>query len=114
MENKLRKAGRESSIILAYKYKEMFAKFLTRYGLYNAAQELIALCLHKVFYEFESNVHPVCHHVSQDETDIIVAEKVVNPLLSDYVAGSFTIKHGLVLGMIYWLADRCYVRWHAA
>jgi salicylate hydroxylase len=26
----------------------------------------------------------------------------------------FALNHGLVLGMTYWLADRCYVRWHAA
>jgi hypothetical protein len=114
LEQKLRKVGRESSIMLALKYKELFAKFLVRYSLYGAAQELIALCLHKVFYEFEQNVHPVCAVLSQDEIDHIVAEKVVAPLLADYVAGSFTINHGLVLGMVYWLADRCYVRWHAA
>jgi hypothetical protein len=114
VEEKLRKVGREKSLLIALRYKEMFAKFLTRYALYQAAQELIALCLHKVFFEFESHIHPHCGSISQSEIDAIVAEKVVKSVLDEYASGSFSLNHGIVQGMIYWLADRCFVRWHAA
>jgi hypothetical protein len=43
-----------------------------------------------------------------------VSEKVVQAVVTEYGLGTFALNHGLVLGMTYWLADRCYVRWHAA
>ncbi|HEX8239187.1 MAG TPA: ABC-three component system protein [Allosphingosinicella sp.] len=113
VEAKLTLVGRESSVKLALRYKEVFAKFLTRFSLYQAAQELIALCLHKILYEFESGIHPHCSTASIDDIDKLVAEKVVSPLLSDYASGVFSLNHGIVQGMVYWLADRCFVRWHA-
>lgn len=114
IEAKLRKVGREDTLILALRYKEMFAKFLTRYSLYQAAQELIALCLHKVVFEFDQNVHPNCSDVEISELDKIIAEKVVTPIVEQYASGVFSLNHGIVQGMVYWLADRCFVRWHAA
>lgn len=114
LEDKLKKAGREGSTLMALRYKEMFAKFLTRYSLYQAAQELIALCLHRVVHEFEVNIHPVCAEGDCGMIDRLVAEKVVVPVLEEYASGTFSLNHGLAQGMIYWLADRCFVRWHAA
>jgi hypothetical protein len=91
----------------------MFVKFLTRYSLYQSAQELISLCLHRVFYEFEHGIHPVCSISTIEQIDVLVEERVIKPLLSEYASGIFSINHGIVQGMVYWLADRCFVRWHA-
>jgi hypothetical protein len=114
LEAKLEKVGRSADLQLAFRFKEMFAKFLDRYALYKSAQELIALCLHKVFYEFEHCIHPLCGEMSLAELDGLIAERVVAPLLEEYASGTFSLNHGIVQGMIYWLADRCFVRWHAA
>ena len=111
---KLQKAGRGPDLTLALRYKEMFAKFLSRYALYGSAQELIALCLHKVFYEFEHRIHPVCGDLTHSELDEIISAHVVEPLFKEYAYGAFSLNHGLIQGMIYWLADRCFVRWHVA
>lgn len=112
LEAKLEKVGRSGELILALKYKELFAKFLSRYALYQSAQELIALCLHKVFHEFENRVHPVCGTLSQVELNEIIAAHVVEPLFKEFAYGAFNLHHGLIQGMIYWLADRCFLRWH--
>lgn len=93
--------------------KELFVKFLTKYSLYGAAQELLALCLHKIHVEFDANIHPQCGEVPTEAFDSIIHSQVIETVVSEYGLGAFSLNHGLVLGMTYWLADRCYVRWHA-
>jgi hypothetical protein len=113
LEAKLEKCGRPDKIVLAIRHKELFVKFLSKYSLYNAAQELLALCLHRVHQEFESHVHPKCGEVTIQEIDQIISERVLKSVVEEYGLGTFALDHGLVLGMTYWLAERCYVRWHA-
>lgn len=114
LEAKLARCGRADKVGLALRHKELFVKFLNRYALYGAAQELLALCLHRIHAEFETHVHPACGSSDVTEIDRIVSEKVVQAVVAEYGLGTFALNHGLVLGMTYWLADRCYVRWHAA
>jgi hypothetical protein len=114
LEAKLEKCGRPDKVMMALRHKELFVKFLSRYSLYGAAQELLALCLHRIHAEFENHVHPACGSSDSTEIDRIVSEKVVQTVVAEYGLGTFALNHGLVLGMTYWLADRCYVRWHAA
>lgn len=113
LEAKLNKCGRPDKLILALRHKELFVKFLSKYALYGAAQELLALCLHRVHQEFESHVHPVCGEATITEIDQIIASRVIKSVVEEYGLGTFALDHGLVLGMTYWLAERCYVRWHA-
>lgn len=113
LEAKLAACGRPDKLLLALKHKELFVKFLSKYSLYNAAQELLALCLHRVHLEFESHVHPKCGEASVTELDQIISGRVVAAVVAEYGLGTFALNHGLVLGMTYWLAERCYVRWHA-
>lgn len=114
LEAKLVKCGRPDRVKLALRQKELFVKFLSRYSLYGAAQELLALCLHRIHSEFETHVHPHCGVANGTEIDQIVAERVVKAVVAEYGLGTFALNHGLVMGMTYWLADRCYIRWHAA
>lgn len=113
LEAKLKHCGRPDKIGLAMRHKELFVKFLSKYALYGAAQELLALCLHRVHQEFESHVHPVCHTSTSLELDQIIADRVIKAIVEEYGLGTFALDHGLVLGMTYWLAERCFVRWHA-
>lgn len=114
LEAKLTKCGRPDKIQMALRQKELFVKFLSKWSLYGAAQQLLALCLHRIQAEFDTHVHPHCGSVDGLEIDQIVAEKVVKAVVVEYGFGTFALNHGLVMGMTYWLADRCYVRWHAA
>lgn len=113
LEAKLQRCGRPDKIQLAIRHKELFVKFLNKYALYGAAQELLALCLHRIHQEFESHVHPVCGETPITALDQLISTKVVTTVVEEYGLGTFALDHGLVLGMTYWLAERCYVRWHA-
>jgi hypothetical protein len=113
LEAKLEKCGKPEKLVLALRHKELFVKFLSKYALYGAAQDLLALCLHRVHQEFESHVHPVCGEATTTQIDQIIASRVIKAVVEEYGLGTFALDHGLVLGMTYWLAERCYVRWHA-
>ena len=113
LEQKLAKSGQAEKIPMAVRHKEMFAKFLSKYALYGAAQELLALCLHRIHLEFETKVHPKCDDMSRSELDEMILSDVIHCVVKEYGLGTFALNHGLVLGMTYWLAERCYVRWHA-
>lgn len=112
LEAKLKHGGREDKIAMALRHKELFVKFLSKYALYGAAQELLALCLHRIHLEFDTHVHPACDQTPISEVDQLIATKVVSAVVDEYGLGTFALNHGLVLGMTYWLAERCYVRWH--
>lgn len=112
LEAKLYAAGMEKKKSIALKQKEHFAKFLEKRLLYDAAQQLLALCLHKIFADFEAYVHPQCGSISSDDLNKLIHEKIVSPVVNEYCYGAFSVNHSLVWGMTYWLADRCYVRWH--
>lgn len=114
LEAKLDAAGMSQKSGIALKQKEMFAKFLEKRALYGAAQQLLALCLHRIFADFEAYIHPACGKVQPDELHLKIHDKIVCPVVADFCQGAFNINHSLVLGMTYWLADRCYVRWHEA
>jgi hypothetical protein len=49
-----------------------------------------------------------------DEVSInkLIAERIVYPLCDEVGAGVFNLDPGLVIGMFYWLAEQCFVRWH--
>lgn len=114
LEAKLDAAGMIAKRSIALKQKEHFAKFLEKRLLYDAAQQLLALCLHRIFEDFEAYVHPQCGSISSDDLNALIHEKIVCPLVNEYCYGAFSVNHSLVRGMTYWLADRCYVRWHKA
>lgn len=114
LEAKLDAAGLSQKCGMALKQKEMFAKFLEKRALYGSAQQLLALCLHRIFADFEAYVHPNCGKISPHDLHLTIHNKIVCPIVDEFCQGAFNINHSLVLGMTYWLADRCYVRWHEA
>jgi len=114
LEAKLSTAGMSKKINTALKQKELFAKFLEKRALYGAAQQLLALCLHRIFADFEAYIHPSCGKILPDDLHLKIHDTIICPIVEEFCQGAFNINHSLVLGMTYWLADRCYVRWHEA
>lgn len=112
LDAKLEVSGRIEKLHLATRHKELFAKFLSKYSLYGAAQELLALCLHRVHQEFEDRIHPYCDDLSANDIDQIIMREIVHCIVDEYGLGTFALNHGVVQGMVYWLAERCYIRWH--
>lgn len=112
LEAKLVKAGRENQRISALRKKEAFSKLLAEWQAYPAAQEIIAYFLARVEAAFENSIIPVLGTADASQIDDIVKRELIEPVLSEMGCGPFVLNHNNVAGMIYWLAEQCYVRWH--
>ncbi|MEY8099842.1 ABC-three component system protein [Falsihalocynthiibacter sp. S25ZX9] len=114
LEAKLRAAEREDQLEGAQQKKELFAKLLAKWQHYPSAQKIFALFLARINDVFENHISPHAASLDRQDIDKIIDEKIIDPTMNDMGAGfeHFTINHAHVRGMIYWLADRCYVRWN--
>ncbi|QPH54665.1 hypothetical protein I0K15_02455 [Pontivivens ytuae] len=113
LEAKLEDAERQDQVEGAQAKKELFAKLLAKMQHYPSAQKIFALFLARINDVFENHIIPHVSSLDRQQVDEIIDEKIIQPTLQDMGAGFeyFTINHAHVRGMIYWLADRCYVRW---
>jgi len=113
LEAKLTDAERQDQLESALMKKELFAKLLAKMQHYPSAQKIFALFLARIHDVFENHIIPHVSSLDRQEVDQIIEERIIQPTLKDMGAGfeHFTINHAHIRGMIYWLADRCYVRW---
>lgn len=116
LEAKLSAAERDDQVQSALEKKELFAKLLAKMQHYPSAQKLFALFLARINDVFENHISPHASSSGMDRQviDKIIEEKIIQPIIDDMGAGfeHFTLNHAHIRGMIYWLADRCYVRWN--
>ncbi|WP_131800279.1 ABC-three component system protein [Methylobacterium indicum] len=112
LEAKLEHAARQDELFIALEKKELFVKLLYKYEMYASAQRLFAYLLSKAESEFNSAVHPSISDLSRAETSILISERIINPIVNECGFGPLDINHNIVMGMIYWLAEQCFVRWH--
>ncbi|MBK9003918.1 MAG: hypothetical protein IPM41_08700 [Sphingomonadales bacterium] len=112
LEAKLDKSGRSDQKISALRKKEAFSKLLAEWQAYPAAQEIIAYFLAKVESAFENSVRPILASACVSEIDEAVTREMIEPVLTEMGCGPFMLNHNNVAGMVYWLAEQCYVRWH--
>jgi hypothetical protein len=112
LKSKLDVAGRGSEYVAAIEKKEMFAKVLERWALYASAQEIFVHLLARADHEFNYIIYPQIANLSHVQINQLVTDKIVAPTVIDCGATVFSINHGTALGMVYWLADQCFVRWH--
>jgi hypothetical protein len=112
LEAKLKKADREHELLDALEQKELFVKLLETWSLYESAQSIFAYFLAKAEYEFKFFIQPQIGQLSEIEFNQLVNDKVVAPTTTMCGGSTFTIDHSEAMGMIYWLAEQCFVRWH--
>jgi hypothetical protein len=112
LEAKLNVSGRDYEYDYAIETKELFAKLLEEFSLYASAQEIIAYLLARAEYNFRSFIYPQIDHLSKLEINTIVDERIVGPTVQECGSSVFKIDHSVAMGMIYWLAEQCHVRWH--
>ncbi|WP_439526499.1 ABC-three component system protein [Roseovarius mucosus] len=113
LEAKLADSERQDQLESALMKKEHFAKLLAKMQHYPSAQKIFALFLARINDVFENHIIPHVSSLDRQEVDQIIEERIIQPTLKDMGTGfeHFTINHAHIRGMIYWLADRCYVRW---
>jgi hypothetical protein len=112
LEPKLIKGGRESETLFALEKKEQFAKLLERWSLYASAQEIFAYLLAKAEHKFSTEVRPKIKTISGEDIDKLVTSTIIEPLIDECGVGVFNLNHSIAMGMLYWLAEMCFVRWH--
>jgi hypothetical protein len=112
LEAKLDHAGRTSQKKAALRKKEAFSKLLADWQAYPAAQEIIAYFLARIEAAFETTIVPVLTSAKPEQIDGLIASNLVEPVLAEMGRGPFMLNHLNVGGMVYWLAEQCYVRWH--
>ena len=112
LEAKLLHANRGNEIYEALEKKEAFAMLLERYSLYASAQELFVVLLARAEYQFTRFIYPQVDDLSQVEVNLLIDERIVAPTVQECGASVIAIDHNVALGMVFWLAEQCYVRWH--
>ncbi|MBB3410010.1 hypothetical protein FHT87_003942 [Rhizobium sp. BK316] len=114
LKAKLEKVGRGDEVAFAELKKEHFSKLLVKFEHFPSAQKLFAYFLSRIHEVFETHIVPHASSLSRQDVEKIVEEKIVVPTIADMGMGfeHFTLNHSHIRGMIFWLADRCYIRWH--
>lgn len=112
LEKKLEHSGREGMKIKALMQKEAFSKKLDEYAHYCSAQEIFAFLLAKADDLFDVEITPLIDTESVENVKKATKEKIVDPIMSEISNDIMGLNHTHINGMIYWLAEQCFVRWH--
>ena len=112
LEAKLKASGRIDSWDEAIEKKEMFAKLLERWSLYSSAQQIFVHILARAENEFTQVIYGQIPQKTQEEINALVIERIVNPIVEECGGELMSVNHNLVQGMVYWLAEQCFIKWH--
>lgn len=112
LEAKLIAGGRKNETFFALEKKELFAKSMERWSLYASAQEIFVYLLAKVEHEFSMHIHPQVGTLPSHQINEIVTKKIIEPVVAECGATIFKMNHALAMGMVYWLAEQCFIKWH--
>jgi hypothetical protein len=112
LQAKLVAGGREASYLDAIEMKEMFVKLLERWSLYASAQQIIAYLLVRAERQFNDIIHPQIPNLDLVGVNGLMNELIVHPTVGECGASVLEVDHNTAMGMIYWLAEQCFLRWH--
>jgi hypothetical protein len=112
LEAKLEFSGRSAQLMTALEMKEQFAKLLEKWSLYASAQEIFVHLLAMADYKYSHHIHPLVAQMQSVEIDELIEQKIIAPAIEEVGVDVFTLDHRTAMGMIYWLAEQCRVRWH--
>lgn len=112
LEAKLNAAGLNEYFEDAIYKKETFVKLLEKYALYLSAQQIFAHFLAKVNSKFNYTIYPEIPVRSIREINQQVIDQIIDPIVEECGCDVFTMTYDHVFGMVYWLAEQCFIRWH--
>jgi len=112
LENKLNAANRSHHYDRAIEQKEMFAKLLEKYAMFHSAQHLFAHFLAEVEDKFNTIIYPDVAQTTESNLAEKVSDIIITPIINECGADVISLDHNIVSGMIYWLAELCFLRWH--
>ena len=112
LEAKLSAAGLSHTYLEAIEQKEIFVKLLERYALYSSAQQIFAHFLSKAENRFKYMIYPEVCKRTESEINAMVIANIVDPIIEECGSEVFVMSYDHVFGMVYWLAEQCFIRWH--
>lgn len=117
LEAKLEAGDREFRIEEALELKVEFDKILDKWSLYTSAQEIFGHLLAIISRKFSNKILKYHQGELVGYTVLTFDEDIDDHILLPIVDQCGEITHfqvnlDLTLGMLYWLADNCFVRWH--
>jgi len=112
LEAKLTHAGRASEVSLAMRKKELFSRMLVKYQMFESAQKILAYLLSKLESDFNAHILPSIADKNRQELDAEFQKYLVTPCANEIKEGVFNLDFVVAAGMVYWLAEQCYIRWH--
>lgn len=112
LEAKLNTANRSAQYRFALESKERFAKLMEKWSLYASAQEILVYLLARAENRFTLQIAPQIAALSPVAIDELIEEKIVTPTVEDVGVSPVSFDHGTAMGMVYWLAEQCRVKWH--
>ncbi|MBP2568171.1 hypothetical protein J2766_004782 [Agrobacterium tumefaciens] len=114
LKDKIEKSTFKIDYYSALKKKEEFSKLLMKYQEFSSAQELFAYFMSIIHDVFDEKICPIIGELSYLDMQKIVDDQIIDKIFNEIGDGSdmLLINRNHVRGMIYWLADKCYVRWH--
>lgn len=113
LENKLIHSGRnQEAVNLALQKKELFTRLMAKYAMFDSAQNIFAYLLSKLENDFRVYVLPNIAGTPPHEVDELFTQYLVGPCADEIKSGVFCLNAAIASGMVYWLAEQCYIRWH--
>ena len=113
LEAKLHSGGRSNRLEDAQDQKLSFEMILTEWSFYASAQEIFAYLLAKIHRNFNLLKETVPENAEPHILDRIIDGQVLEPIVDECgQVQHFEINLNVALGMLYWLADQCVIRWH--
>ncbi|WP_313058631.1 ABC-three component system protein [Agrobacterium cavarae] len=114
LKDKIERSRFKIDYYSALKKKEEFAKLLLRFQEFSSAQELFAYFLSIIYDVFEEKICPYIETLDYIDIQKVIDGEIITKIFTEIGEGSdvVLINRNHVRGMIYWLADKCYVRWH--
>jgi len=112
LEAKLKIGTVNISYIDAIEKKEMFVKLMRDWSMYSTAQQIFAHYLARVENEFTGVIHPQLDATPEAEINAQIIDRIIKPIVDECGIEVFILNDNIVYGMIYWLAEQCFIRWH--
>jgi len=115
LAEKLNAVGRKDELEDAEFDLQVFEMVLEKLTHYPSAQKLFFYFLSRILNVFRNQIMPKTANLVREEVEKIIEENIVKPTLAemDHVGGyeHLLLTHSHVRGMIFWLAERCHIRW---
>jgi|GEM_PF-1516217 len=114
LDKKIEKTKFNISLNKAIEKKEIFYKLMTKYSEFYSAQLLFVYFFSCIQDVFDEKIEPKIDELNIDEYNDIVDKYIIDAIINEIGGGTklMIINKNHIRGMIYFLADRCFVQWH--